>query len=138
MDQLCLQFLEPELILLLGGEIPDEAGEQPLPVFTGLANRQLHREGRAVAALADHDAAEADDPALAGLEIMRDIFVMPVAIGLGHQAGDVAADELGFRIAEQALGGRAERRDVAGLVDDDHRIGDGRQDRLEMLLAGLD
>jgi hypothetical protein len=41
-------------------------------------------------------------------------------------------------VAEQALGGRAERRDGAGLVDDDHRIGDGRQDRLEMLLAGLD
>jgi C4-dicarboxylate-specific signal transduction histidine kinase len=34
-NQLRLQFLEPELILLLGGEILDEPCEKPLALFTG-------------------------------------------------------------------------------------------------------
>ena len=64
--QLGLQFLQPRLGLLPLGQIADEAGEEALVARAHLADRKLHRKGRAVLALADHDAADADDAPLAG------------------------------------------------------------------------
>ena len=94
----------------------------------------MHGEGRAVAALADHDAADADDAPLAGLQVAFQVAVMLRAEGLGHQQADIAAGDLVHRIAEQALGGGAERFDQPMLVDHDHgvrhRLQDGTQSRL--------
>ena len=44
-------------------------------------------------------------------------------------------DRLGGGIAEQPLGRGAERLDDAALVDDDHGVRDGVEDRLQMRLA---
>ena len=65
-DELGLQFLQPRLGLLMLGEVADEAGEIGLAAGLHLADRQMHRERRAVAALAGHDAADADDVRIAG------------------------------------------------------------------------
>ena len=66
MDQFGLQFLQPGLGLLMLGQVADETGEVGLAVGLHFADRQLHRKGRAVLALAGHDPPDADDVPLAG------------------------------------------------------------------------
>ena len=124
--------------LLPLGQVADEAGEVVPLAGAHLADRQLHREGRAVLALADHDAADADDAPLAGGEIALEIAVVLLAIGRRHQHADVLADDLAGGIAEQPLGRRAEATAMrAALVDDDHRVRHGLQDRAQMRLGRL-
>ena len=74
--QLGLQFLQPGFGLLPLGQVADEAGEEAPVAGSHLADRQLHREGRAVLALADHDPADADDAPLAGAAVALEIAVM--------------------------------------------------------------
>ena len=85
MDQLALQFLHPRFGLLPFGQVADEAGEEAPLGDAHLADRKLHRKGRAVAPLADHDPADADDAALAGAVVALEIAVMRLAIGRRHQ-----------------------------------------------------
>ncbi len=89
MDELGLQLLQPRLGLLALGQVADEAGEEALRADLHLADRELHREGRTVLALADHDAADADDAPLAGAQIAIEIAVVAFAIGRRHQELDV-------------------------------------------------
>ena len=78
-DQLGLQFLQPCFGLLPFGEVADEAGEEALIAHVHLADRKLHGKGRAVLALADDDAADADDAPLAGAQIAIEIAVVILA-----------------------------------------------------------
>ena len=75
-SELGLQFLQPRLGLLPLGEVADEAGEEALLARPHLADRELHGEGRAVLALADDHAVDADDALLARGEIAWDVAVM--------------------------------------------------------------
>ena len=134
-DQLGLQFLEPQLRPLLIGEVADESGEDARAVGIHLTDRQFHRERASVTAFAHDDAADSDDAAVAGGQVARDIIVVPVVIGIGHQHADITADQLGFAIAEQPLRGGAERHDDAAFVDHDHRAGHRRQDRTNVQFA---
>ncbi len=68
-DELRLQLLQARLGLLALGQVADEAGEIAALAGAHLANGQLHGERRAVLALADHDAPDADDAPLAGGEV---------------------------------------------------------------------
>ncbi|MGY2933383.1 hypothetical protein ACVWZ6_002985 [Bradyrhizobium sp. GM6.1] len=136
MDELGLQFLEPRLGLLMLGEVADESGEIRLGARLHLADRQMHRKGGSVAALACHDTPDADDMRISGGAVARDVAVVAGAVGLRHQDADVLADGLLLGPAEQALGRRAEELDDAVAVDDDHCIGNGLEDRLEVSLAG--
>jgi hypothetical protein len=62
--------------------------------------------------------------ALAGLEIVGDELIVPVAeFGRGQQF-DIAAHNLRRGIPEQAFGDGVEQLDVAVHIDPDHRIGD--------------
>ena len=79
MDQLGLQFLQPRLGLLSFGQVADEAGEEALIAHVHFADGKLHRKRRAVLALADDDAADADDAPLAGAQIAVEIAVMIAA-----------------------------------------------------------
>ncbi len=83
--ELGLQLLQARLGLLALGQVADEAGEEAPIAGAHLADRELHREGRAVLALADDDAADADDAPLAGPQIALEIAVMRLAIGRRHQ-----------------------------------------------------
>jgi len=135
MKQLRLDFLQPLLGLLPLAQVADEAGEEARAARIHLADGQRHREGRSVPALADRDAAGADDALLAGAEIAREVAVMILAIGRRHQDRDVAAQNLLRAVAEQPLRSGAEGVDRAARVDDDHRVGHGGEDRAQMRLA---
>src|SRR5581483_7759456 len=113
MHELGLQLLQSRLGLLPFGEVADEAGEEPLIARAHLADRELHRECRAVAALADDNAADADDASLPGAHIAIEIAVVAFAIGRRHPHPDVFADHLVSSIAEQALRRGAERLHAA-------------------------
>ena len=76
MDELGLQFLQPRLGLLPLGQVADETGEETLIAHVHFADGKLHGKRRAVLALADDDAADADDPPLAGAQIALEIAVV--------------------------------------------------------------
>ena len=124
-DQFRLQLLQPRLGFLPFGKVADEAGEEAPLARLHLPHRQLHRKGGTVAPFADHHPADADDPPFAGGDVTGKIGVVAVAVGYGHQDADIAADRLVGGVAEQPLGGGAERLDDALFVDDHHRLGDG-------------
>ena len=100
-DQLGLQLLQPRLGLLPLAEVADEAGEEAPRRRVHLADGELDREGRAVLALGDDDAADADDPLFAGAQVAAEIAVMLLAIGIRHQPSHVRADHLVRGVAEQ-------------------------------------
>ncbi len=93
-QQFALQVLKPLFRMLVLGQVADEPGEQAAAGQIDLADRQIHGEGRAIRPLADDDAADADDPLLAGGEIVIHVAVMSGAIGGGHQDADIPADRL--------------------------------------------
>ena len=135
MHQLGLQFLQARFGLLPLGQVADKAGEEASVTRFHFADRKLDREGRAVLALADDHAANADDAAFARVHIPAHVTVMVFTIGGGHQSLDVLSDDLGSLVAEQPLGGAAERLHDAALVDDDHGFRHGVENRLQMGLA---
>ena len=70
MDQLGLQLLQPaSRSACRSVRSRMKPVKKRSPAGAHLADRQLHREGRAVLALADDDAADADDAPLAGREV---------------------------------------------------------------------
>ena len=135
MQQLRAQLVHPLLGLAPGADVVQEAGKQTVTAGDHLADRELHRKDRAVAALGLDFAADADDPLLAGAQIAGEVAVMPLAIGRGHQAADVAADHLLGAIAEHLRGGGVERLDDPGLVDGDQAVGRGIDDRAQQRVA---
>ena len=135
MRQHRLQVVNAQLRLLALGQVADEAGEHPVVADPRLADRKLDRERGAVAMPRGQHAADADDPPLAGPEVALQIGIVPLAVGRGHQHAHILAEQLLFRIAEHPFRGRAERQDQAALVDDDHRVGDGVEDRAKVRLA---
>ena len=134
-NQLGLQFLEPQFRPLLIGEVADESGEDTMAIGIHLADRQFHRKRASVAAFAHDDAADPDDAAGTGGQIVRDIIVVAVLIGIWHQHADIASDQLGFGITEQPFRCGAERHDDAAFVDHDHRARHRRQDRTNVQFA---
>src|SRR5713226_8575748 len=130
-----LQLLKPRLGLLMFRQIADKAGEVGHSAGLHFANRKMHRESRSVLALTGYDSSDADDMPLAGRSVACHVSVVARAIGVWHQDTDVLADGLLFRIAELPLRGTAEELHDAVAVDDDHRIRDCFQDRLQMTLA---
>jgi hypothetical protein len=119
-----ITWTAPQLILELGSprQVVEDAGEVFLAVDLHLADREMQRELLAVAAHAGHGAADADDPALAGVEMMADISVVLRSIRLGHQHADVAAEHIGFGMAEHVFGRMIERLDAAARVDHDDAV----------------
>ncbi len=134
MHQLVLQLVQPLLGLLPLGKVPDEAGVEPRARAVHLADGQLHREGGAVLALADHHPADADDPPLTGPGIAVEIAVMLLTVRLRHQDPHIAADGVLGGIAEQALGGLAEGLDRPLVVDHHHCVGHGLEDGPKVIL----
>src|SRR5215471_20550420 len=82
MNELRLQLLQPSLRLLTLRYVPDKASEKVTIAGSHFPHRQLHREGRAVLALTDHDAANSDDPPFSGPQISPQVIIviLPVPI----------------------------------------------------------
>src|SRR5690242_8850652 len=101
MDKLGLQLLQARFGFLPLGEVADESGKIALIARPHFADRKLNRESRAILALADHDAADADDALFAGLQIALEIAIVILPVWRRHQHLDVAPDHLGGTIAEE-------------------------------------
>ena len=136
-DELGLQFLQPGFGLLPLGEVADEAGEEAPVAHVHFADRELHGKRRAVVALPDHDAADADDPPLSGAQIAIEVAVVIFAVGRRHQHLDVLSQRIRRGMAEQPFRRRAERLDEAAFVDHDHGVGNAVENRCEMRRALL-
>jgi hypothetical protein len=136
-DQFALQVLQPAFGLLPFAEVADEAGEVALVPRPHLADRELHGKGRAVLALADHDAADPDDPSLPGGHVAVEVGVVLGSVRVRHQRADVAADHLRRGPAELPFRCAGEGLHDPALVDDDHGVRHGVQDRLQVGFARL-
>ena len=132
MHELGLQFLEPCLGLLPLRKVADESGEEALIARAHFSHGQLHRKSRAVLALADHEPPDPDDSPLSGPEVALEVAIVVLPVGSRHQALDIRPDDFRRGKAEQPLGRRAERMDDSVLVDHDHRVGHGIEDRREV------
>src|SRR5215467_5018147 len=135
MNELRLQLLQPRLRLLTLRDVADKASEKVTVAGSHFSYRQLHREGRAVLALTDHDAANSDDSPFSSSQISPQVIIVILPVGRRHQHLDVFSNNFLPGIAEQPLGCRAERLHDSVLADHDHRIRHGIEDRREMSLA---
>src|ERR1700730_5574881 len=131
-DKLGLQLLQPRFGLLPLGQVADEAGEEALIARPHLSDGKLHRKSRAVPALADDQSADSDDSPFSGAQISLEIPIVILPVWRRHQELDVFSKHSRRGESEQPLGRRTERLDDSVLVDDDHRIRHGIQDRLQM------
>ena len=137
MNELGLQFLQAYFGLLPLGEIADETGKETLIAHLHFADGEFHRERRAVFALADDDAADADNSPLAGPQVTLQITVVIFAIRRGHQSLDVFCHHIGGGITKQPLCCGAEGLDDPAFIDDDGGVGNAVENRLQMCRARL-
>src|SRR5499427_10934224 len=84
MSELGLQLLQPRLRLLTLRYVADKASEIVAIARSHFPHRQLHREGRAVLALAHHDAADSDDSPLSSSQILLDVAIVILPVGRRH------------------------------------------------------
>ena len=130
-----LRLAELILHLLAAGQVANEAGEDPPAIRSRFPHRQFHREVHAGLREPLHQPSVADDPRFAGLEIVADVAVMLGPVGFGHEHPDVPPDHFLGAISEQFRRRGAEGRHQAPLVDHDHRLGHGVEDRTQVRLA---
>ena len=78
---------------------------------------------------------DADDPPLTRAQEAFQVSIVLLAVGRGHQTGDVPSDHRGRVVAEHPLGGGIERQDNAVFIDRDQPVGRGLQDRAQEGLA---
>jgi hypothetical protein len=133
--QLRLAFAQRLLGVLALGQVAHDPEEPPALRAANLAERKLQREDRAVAAPSLDLAADADYPRLARAKVAREVFVVSLAIGRRHQHGDVLADELGWRVAEQMLDRRVGGLHDAALVYDRDAVDRSLEKRLELAIT---
>src|SRR5260370_28585564 len=91
----------------------------------------MHRESGSVLALTGYDPADADDMPFAGGSIAGEVSVMARTVRILHQDGDVLADRLAFPVAKLPVAGTAEKLLESVAVDDDHRVGNGLNNRVQ-------
>jgi len=120
--QLGLAAAQPLVGLLARRDVADEADEARRIDSPHVAHGKIAREDTAVLALRPDFAAGADDPRLAGGHVPVHVTVVLAPVRVGHQLANVAADDLGGRVAEQLLRCAAELLDRAVVVDDDDRV----------------
>src|SRR6476659_6547712 len=107
MNEFSLELLKPRLGALPFGQVANEARKvSPIARFH-LPDGEFHRKRRSVLALADNDAADADDAPLPRTVIAFEITVMALPVRRRHQHLDVAADNLVGLVAKQAFCSRA-------------------------------
>ncbi len=136
MDEFGLQFLEPRLGLLALGKVAYETGKEALVAGFHLADVELDGKRRAVPAFADDNPADADNSPLARPDVALQVAVVTLPIRRRHQHFHVFSENLVGAIAEQPLRRRAERLHSAAVVNDDHGIRDGVENRFDMGFPG--
>ncbi|MOA17228.1 hypothetical protein D3C78_1374780 [compost metagenome] len=81
--------------------------------------------------------AGADDVLLAGSQVMLEVAVVLVTLRRGHQAGDVAPDQLLRVVAQQWLDGGIHAAHDTVLVDGDHAFEQMVENGADFLLLGV-
>ncbi len=134
----CLAFFELADGLAEVGDVAGNPGEHAAVAQVQLADGQVHGEGAAVLTQADHLPADADDLLLAGVQVVLEIAIVFVSIGLGHEHFDVSADDLGGRVTEQPFRRRVHRLDGPAPLDGEDGIHGGVEDSTGPRLAILE
>src|SRR5262249_33360340 len=134
-EGLGLQLLQPRLRRLTLGYVADKAGEKVPVSRSHFSDCQLHRERRAVLALADHQPSDSNDSPFSGPPVSLDVAIVILTVRRGHQQIDILSYHLCRAIAELPLGRRAERPDHSALLDHDHCIWQRLKDRRQMCLT---
>ena len=122
LHQLGLELIEPLLDRLALTQIADDADELRALRRLGFAHRQLDREHRAVGVAGPHLAPDADDPLLAGPQIVADRRVVFGGELRRHQDRDVLTDHRRRGKSEQRFAGLVERQHTGSIVDDDDAV----------------
>src|SRR5260370_36049697 len=117
------------------GQIADEAGEVRFTTGLHFADRKMHWKSGSIFSLAGHDPPNADDMPLAGRPIAGQITVMARTIRVWHQQTDVLADSVRFGVPELPLRRAAKKLHGSATIDNDHRIRNRFQNRLQSTLA---
>ena len=81
MHEFGLKFLQSSLGLLALRKIANKSGKIALVARFHLPDSELHRKGRSIFALANDDAADADDAPLSCAQIPGEIAIVILAIG---------------------------------------------------------
>jgi hypothetical protein len=103
-------------------EIVHNAGEHTVAVQVHLAHGQRDRERGAIPAPGADFTPNADDFPLTALEIPRQIAIVLLMIGRGHEQTDVLSNHVGGGIPKEALGRRVDRLNEAALIDGDNPV----------------
>ena len=101
-------------------QVADNADEELLVGRFHFTDPEVHREQFAILALALDFVPDADDPTLAGRQVVADVGIVRFPVGRGHQHLDVLAQHFPGGVTENALGRLVERGDAARPVDADH------------------
>ncbi len=117
------------------GEVANQAGEEALAAEVDFAHGKVNGKHRAVLALADDFAADADDSRVARGEVARHVVVMLRSIRLRHENAHVLANHLAGAVAEHLLGCGVHRVHDAVMVNGDDALDGCADDGLKPLLA---
>ncbi|HKC02462.1 MAG TPA: hypothetical protein VKC17_04080 [Sphingomicrobium sp.] len=107
------------------GQIVDDPDENRLDFGIAAADRQIDREDRAVLALGEHLAADADDLRVSGLLVIVQILIVVLGINRRHQHFDIFADDLVRTITKQPFACGVEGADRSVGVDQNDAIDRG-------------
>lgn len=120
------------------GDITNDAGENATSAGQhGFADGEVDGEAGAVFALAHDLTPDADDAIHSGVQVVLNVAVVPVAIGLRHEQADVFADDLSTLVAKEANRGGVGGFDDAIGIDRNDGIDRCFDDGAGDLLAGL-
>src|SRR5439155_2309473 len=113
------------LQLPAAGDVVQQPGKKAAVAYAQLADRQLQGKRAAVLPLPLHLPPDANDPGLAGPEIVLQILIVLAVVRLGHQHVDVSPDQFIRAVAEQARDGGIDRLDGPLGVDGDDAVHGG-------------
>ena len=130
--------METALSCLTFREVTDEARIDLFCARTGLADMKINRKSSGAASSRSGDQPNPDNLSLPGSEIAFQVLVVALTVGRRHQRTDVLAEQLRLALSEHALCRSAGRQDEPALIDYDHGIGNGLEDRGEMSLKRKD
>ena len=105
-----------------------DAGEHTAAVQVHLTHGQRHGERGAIPALPAHVTPDADDVRLTRLAVARQVAIVLLPIGRGHEHPDVLPNHGGGGIPKEALRRRIQRGDHAVLIDRDDPVHGGLED----------
>ena len=114
-------------------QIPDISGEIFLLGDFDFTHGKFDRKCVAIPSACGRDTARTDHALFAGFQIMADIPGVRFTIWRWHQHADILAQQLFLAKSEHLFGTLAERSDRTALIDQDHRVRDHVDERVQFV-----